>query len=338
MQLAEITPRAHRLHIHARARALAAPVAAGTVVSFLFVLLMAGGFHSPAPHGLPVALSASPAAAAKIGSALAHGAPGAFTLHRYASEAAVEAAVAHGDAVGGFALGGGGATIVTAGAQGVATGQAIQEAFGKVAGSTGAVARKVDVAPLPARDSFGLSGFMVVVGLTMASAVFAAAAFAAARSLELRSLLAGTIAFALLAGGAAALSVDTTVGAIGHFWAVAGLGALLALAVGATVLGLGRLLGAAGLGLGALLVALTSISTSGSVVGYRFEPAFHRALSQWLPAGSAVEAMRDVLYFGGAHAGGGLAVLAAWAVAGLALLALGDLVRARRHPDAAVRP
>jgi hypothetical protein len=335
MQLAETTPTGVRFApTRARVQAIAAPVFAGSLVAFLFVLLMTSGFHRPAPHLLPLALSAPPAIAAKIGSALDAHSPGAFALRSYPSAAAVERAVADGDAVGGLSIGGNGATIVTAGAQGVATGQVVEGALGALAGAAGMPSRSVDLRPLPASDSFGLSGFMVVIGLTIASAIFAAVAFATGRRLDVRALLGGTAAFALLAGVAAALAVDTTVGAVGHFWAVAGIGALLALAVAGTVLALGRLLGTAGLGLGGLLVVLTSISTSGSVVGYRFEPAFHRALSQWLPAGSAVEALRDTLYFGSAHAGGRLAVLATWAAASLVVLALAGTVRAHRRPDA----
>ena len=320
--------------VKAQLHILGAPVAAATLVSFLFVFLMAGGFHRPTPHGLPLAIAAPPAAAAGIGSGLAAHAPGGFAVRRYAGLAAVERAVRHGDAVGGFALGGGGATIVTAGAQGVATGQVVEGALGAVARADRVPVRTVDVVPLPPGDSLGLSGFMVVIGLTLSGAIFASVTFATCRAFSREWLVAAAVTFSLLAGLGAALSVDVIVGAVGHFWEVAGVGALLALAVGGTVLAIGRLVGPAGLGLGALVAVLTSISTSGSVVGWRFEPAFHRALSQWLPAGSAVEALRGVLYFGGAHVAGRLAVLGVWAAAALVVLAIADSVRAHARPDA----
>lgn len=329
------TPAATAASRRSTARALLAPPAAGIVISFLFVLLMASGFHAPRPHSLPVGLTAPPAAASGIRGGLAGHARGAFDLRSYTSAATLRQAVADGDVVGGLAVEGGEATIYTAGAQGAATGQAVTAAFGSTAQAAGMRTQVVDVAPLPAGDSFGLSGFMVVVGLTIAGTVFAATAFVTGRRLGGRQLVGATVLFSLLAGVTAALAVDTTVGALGRFWVVAGIGALLALAVGATVLALGRALSAPGLGLGALLVALTSISTSGSVVGYRFEPAFHRALSQWLPAGSAVEALRSVLYFGGHHAAGRLAVLAVWAAGALIVLLTIDTVRAHVRSEGA---
>lgn len=337
MRLAKTTAmRSGHTATRARARATAAPVVVGALVSFLFVLLMVGGFHQPQPHGLPVALAAPSAIAAQVETRLAEQAPGAFSVRSYPSVAAAEGAVVDGDAVGGLAVASGSATIVTAGAQGPATGQAVAGAFGAIAQAARLPARTVDVKPLPAEDSFGLTGFLLVVGLTIASAVFAAVTFATGHSLDPRKLLAVVAGFALLAGGAATLAADTTIGAVDHFWAVAGIAALLALAVGGTMLALARLLGAPGLGLGALVVVLTSISTSGSVVGWRFESAFHRALSQWLPAGSAVEALRDVLYFDGAHAAGRLAVLAVWALAALTLLSITDTIRAHTRPHAAI--
>lgn len=51
----------HQTHpTRAGAKALAAPVLAGTVISFVFVLLMASAVHAPQPHRLRVAV-ASPA-------------------------------------------------------------------------------------------------------------------------------------------------------------------------------------------------------------------------------------------------------------------------------------
>ncbi len=326
-------PSTRRAAVAERIRPLAIPVIAAGVVAFVFVLLMASGFHRPTPHSLPLALSAPPAAVADITTALDSRASGAFAVRRYPSAAAVRNAVAHGDAVGGLAIGPHRATIVTAGAQGVAAGQVIGGAVGALADHAGIPSHTVDVRPLPASDSFGLSGFMVVIGLTIAGAIFAAAAYATGRNLGARALLGAAAAFALVAGLAAAVAVDTIVGAVGHFWAIAGIGMLLALAVGATMLVLGRLFGPAGLGAGALLVVLTSIATSGSVVGYRFEPGFHHTLSQWLPAGSAVEALRDAIYFGGAHLGPRIAVLAAWTVAAVVILAIASAVRAHARPD-----
>ena len=62
------------------------------------------------------------------------------------------------------------------------------------------------------------------------------------------------------------------------------------------------------------------------------EPA--GVIGQWLPTGAAGSALRSVAYFDGAAVGGPLVVLAAWAVAGLALVAAGRARAGARQPSA----
>jgi hypothetical protein len=317
-------------------RALVPPVVAGATVSFLFVLLMVGGFHAPRPHALPLAVAAPPRQVQELRAHLAARAPGAFALHGYPTAAAARVAVRSGDVVGGAVVGPGGVTVLTAAAQGAAAGEAVRGAFAGLGAAAHLPVRTVEVVPLPAGDSGGLAGFMTVLGTTIASAAFAALLLFGGGRPGARGVVAALASFAVLAGvtGAAAGAVFGAFA--GHVWAVAGVAALLALAVASTIVALGNLLGRAGFALGVLLVVLLGISSSGTAVGYRFEPAFHRAISPWFPSGAAVEAIRDVAYYGGAHSAARLAVLAAWAGASLALLALAALARAPRERAAVV--
>jgi hypothetical protein len=57
--------------------------------------------------------------------------------------------------------------------------------------------------------------------------------------------------------------------------------------------------------------------------GYELQPAFFRAVSQLLPPGAALTALRNAVYLGNAHIAGALVVLGAWAAAGAGALALG---------------
>jgi hypothetical protein len=111
------------------------------------------------------------------------------------------------------------------------------------------------------------------------------------------------------------------VGALdGAFWGVAGIAALLIAAVVLATHGLARLLGPAGAGLAALTMVLFGLSSSGGGLGPQLEPGFYGALSRFLPSGSALTAVRNEVYFAGAHTLGALVVLGAWSVLGAAAL------------------
>ena len=66
------------------------------------------------------------------------------------------------------------------------------------------------------------------------------------------------------------------------------------------------------------------MSTAGGAVTYEFEPGFYGAVSQLLPPGAALTAVRNVQYFDWAATLAPLLVLGAWAAGGLALGLLGE--------------
>jgi hypothetical protein len=94
------------------------------------------------------------------------------------------------------------------------------------------------------------------------------------------------------------------------------------------ILGLVALLGPAGIGLGAAVMMLLGNPLSGAATAPEKLPSGWGAFGQLLPPGATGSLLRSVAFFDGAAAGGPVAVLATWAGAGLALMALGRL----RHP------
>ena len=72
------------------------------------------------------------------------------------------------------------------------------------------------------------------------------------------------------------------------------------------------------------MLLLVGMSTTGGAVTYEFEPGFYGAVSQLLPPGAALTAVRNVQYFDWAATLAPLAVLGAWAAGGLALGLLGE--------------
>lgn len=144
--------------------------------------------------------------------------------------------------------------------------------------------------------------------------------------------VAGALVAALAAGGVVTLVAHAWLGVLGgSAWANAGVIALIVAAISLTITGLVALLGPAGIGLGAVVMFLIGNSISGVSSAPEFLPSGWGALGQALPAGAGGTLLRSTSYFDGAAAGGPVLVLAAWAVGGLALVALGRRVRPSAH-------
>jgi uncharacterized phage infection (PIP) family protein YhgE len=134
-----------------------------------------------------------------------------------------------------------------------------------------------------------------------------------------------SLAYAVLGGPLVALNAEVVVGALdGGFVGVAVVSGLLALSAAALAHGLAHLAGAPGIAAAVLTLVLLGLSSSGGAVGYEFEPGFYGAVSQLLPPGAAVTAVRNVHYFDWAATLDSFIVLAAWAIGGLALGLLGE--------------
>jgi hypothetical protein len=289
----------------------------GLVLLFGFTAVFSAAFHNPQPHQVRVAIVGPPSALAQARGALD---PLQFYAVPYGSEAAARGALereeVHGALVGG--------RVLVASASGFVAAQKAGQALTQVSARIGPAATLVDIEPLPPHDSRGLSAFVTVTSTTIASIAVAVLLTLLGGGHALRARLTALLLIAGLGGVAVALSVDITVGALtDDFWGVAGVIALLILAVVLTVHGLGRLIGHAGAGLAAMAFVLVGVTSSGGGVGHEFQPGFFRGVSQLFPNGAAVTALRNEVYLAGAHTVGALLVLCAWAAAGALALLVG---------------
>src|SRR4051812_3973204 len=291
----------------------------GVVLLFAFTAIFVRAFNDPVPHQVKVAVVGPPAALASVRARLD---PREFDALPYASEAAARAALESDEVRGAIVS----RRVLYASAYGFMPAQMVKQALGAAAGGQPSF---VDVEPLPAGDARGLAPFLTVLGTTIASLVFAVLLTFVGGRHALRARTGAIVLVAGLGGIAVALSVDSVVGALtGEFWGVAGIVGLL---IGAIVLathGLARLFGPPGIALAALTFVLIGVSSSGGGVGYQMEPGFYRAVSQLLPSGAALTAVRNEVYFGGAHTLAALLVLCAWVLLGACALTLGH----RRGP------
>ena len=138
------------------------------------------------------------------------------------------------------------------------------------------------------------------------------------------------VAGSVLAGLAATGIVQSWLGVIEGDWFANAAGlSLTVLAIAAVVAGLKARFGEAGLAAGALTMILIGnpFSAVGSAPELLPEPV--GGLGQLLPPGAGGNLMRSTGFFDGAAAGGHVAVLSAWALAGLAVLLVAG-ARARR--------
>ncbi len=150
---------------------------------------------------------------------------------------------------------------------------------------------------------------------------------------------AGVVALAsLLTGVVATLITQSWLDVVGGDWLTnAGALSLTVFAIGATLVGLYSLAGKAGLAGGALLMVFVGNPFSAVNSAPEVLPQPVGAIGQLMPPGAGANLLRSTGFFDGAGGGTHLAVLAAWALAGLACLAAAA-VRSRSGAGADDKP
>ncbi|MBE6481141.1 MAG: ABC transporter permease [Actinomyces ruminicola] len=330
------------------------------VIILMLLAFLAPSINSGAKN-LPLALSAPEAVQDQLLTQLDTAAPGVFDVTVVADGEAVTNAVENREAIGGIAItadeSGQQVEVVTASGAGspyaalltnLATtletqldAQAVAAAQAQGAdaatllqvqqeASASQTVTVTDVAPPADADPSGVALSAVALPL-----VFGGLASGVILSLVLRTSpwkrALGAIAIAALGGLCVAAVLQTWFGAVdGSFlllWAGLSLGIA---AISLTLIGLQALMGYAGLGLGVVLMLFVANPLSGLATGWQWLPGGWGAFGQLLPVGAAGTWLRSAAYFDGAGMGASPWVLTAWIVCGLALLALGACLSARR--------
>jgi hypothetical protein len=319
------------IHRPGPARRVAAVLAGALVLMCTFVALFLAAFHDPEPNRVPVAVVGSLDAAHQVQVQVSRTGPGSIHAIAVASPADARSAVLHQRVRAALVMDPQHPRLIVASAASMLETAALKEMVGRAVGP-GATLEAEDVRPLPRGDSKGLSPVFVTFGVTTASLVAGSALAVLGRRLRAGTVLAALLGLGVLAGLSIAVLADPLIGALPRaFWPLAGLVALLAVAVAASMCGLGRLAGPPGLALGVLVILLLALSAGGGPLGFYVLPEFFRAISQWLPAGAAMTAIRHAVYFSGERTLHPVVVLAVWAAGGLLTVAVGRL-RISRAP------
>jgi nucleotide-binding universal stress UspA family protein len=304
------------------------------VFAATFVALALSAFHAPAPHDIPVGVVAPATVTGQVEDALDAHLPGGFQLRAYPSEASARTAIGHREVDGALIAAGGHERLLVAQGGGTGPAQALTGAFTTLAARSGQHLAVTDMVPPLAGDSEALSPFFVILGVLVPSLAAGSASALAFRRARPAWCVLAPVAAAVAIGVIGAGIADGLSG-LGHFGVIAGIVSLFALAVAAPTAMLSRIwppLTAAAV----LVFLVLGLPVSGGPANLApFGPGFLRPLDPALPLGVAASAVRNVVYFGGHDTTAGLWALAAWAIAGVAGLAL--TVGLRRRP-APARP
>lgn len=291
------------------------------VVQALLVPLFAAPAAHLAPRDLPVAVAGPPPATADLAARLAAARPGGFAVTTLPDATAADRALRDREVYAAFVVGPDGVALHTAPAASPTVAALLTEAAGQL--SAGRPVPVVQVVPADPDDPRGAgfaAGFLPLALTGMLAGVLLTV-LVARRAVR----LAGLLGYAVLAGLAGTAVLHGWLGVLaGDPWREAAAIGLFALATAAIVAGLGALLGRPGLGLGALLVFLVGNPLSAVAAAPELLPQPWGVVGQFLPVGAGGTLLRSAAFFDGAGAGRSLAVLAGYALVGLALVLLGS--------------
>jgi hypothetical protein len=302
---------------------------------FVFVGSNVAANHAPRPHDLPLGIVGPPRAVAATASQLDRKAPGAFAVRAYGSLAAARTAILHRSVYGALEPGPR-PVLLVAGAGSSFVAALLQQTFQAAAHAQGQRLTVYDVAPLPPSDSTGGTSFSATLSLVIAGILGTSMIYLVTRNRTLAVRLTALVILAAGAGLLTALVTNVVVGAFsGHFLAIWGVATLFVLAMVMPIAAFQVLFGLPGTAVGLVVFVVVGDPASGGSTAPELLPNPWRDISQALPPGAAVTAMRDVVYFQGYGSTRALITLGAYAVLG-AIAAV--IVNRIRSPAAATSP
>ena len=308
-------------------RKLVIVLAGVLAVIFIFVSSNVAANHEPKPHDLPVGVVGSPQLVSATARQLDRRAPGAFQILGYRSPAAARTAILHRSVYGAFDPGTP-PSLLIADAASLPVATLLQDTFTAAAHAQGAPLIVHDLVPLPPTDPNGGTAFSATLNLIIAGILGSSMLYAVTRDRGLAVHLSAVVALGIGAGLLAAVATNVVVGAFtGQFLAIWGVAALFVLALALPIAFFQRLLGQPGTGVGLLVFIVVGDPSSGGATAPQLLPDPWRAISQALPPGAAVTAMRDAVYFHGYGATRALIVLGSYAALGAILAIIADRIR-----------
>ena len=302
----------------------------GAIVLFGVTLLQAAlagaylaAFHAPSPRRVPVAVVGSKAVADHLSEA----ARGALSVRVVSDRAKAEHDIRSQQIYAAY-VPGQPATVLVASASGQSLASSLPADFAAVSQALGTTQHTVDLAPLPAGDPRGLSIFYLAFSWVFGG-YFGAVALNAVRGdrrFLRRNAATRIIGFLIFAVGGSLSTVTIATFGVhafpsGHYWTLAGLGALTMFSVTMAASALISVLGTAGTALVIVLfVVLGTPASDGAVAIQLTGGGPWKILTSVLPTGVAVRAVRSGVYLSGVNLVQYVVTLLAYAAGGAAIL------------------
>jgi hypothetical protein len=298
-----------------------------SVLGVIVALALGAAFmsigHDQRPRAVPVAAVAPPAAARVLEAR----SRGALDVRAVDSRAAAERAIAARDVYGAVA----GRELLVASAANNGVANLLRRTLGAQA------TRVTDVRPLPTEDATGADVALLLQVLLLGGSIAVAGigrllprmegdpphGIVPITFLAGYALLSG-LALTLIAG---AFDVGSTAPFVDRVLAMA----LISGAVAGAAAALVALIGPAGSAVAGVLFFVLGAQISGAGAAPELLPPFWSTLGHYLPGGAGTTLLRDVLYFPDAATGDPVAILAAYAGAGLLVVVALSLLRAGRR-------
>jgi len=314
-------------------RFIVAPLV-GVVIVMIYMLIVGGAFKNPTPKDLPIALIAPAPQAQMITTALEAKAPGVFDVSTYDDVDSAKTAMKQEKILGIIQVQPQGITVVTAGANGEATGTVIEKAAEAIAANQKLSVQTQDLTP-----SVGLTTGIITMFLILLTTVAAIATQVMIIDTKTKTKFGvwfgATVVTAICIGLAAAGSAAILDVYREAFWQVSCVLALMVLVAGSLTALCIELLGKEGASISAIILIPFGVATAGVLFDYRFLPAFYEHIAHYLPAANAVALMRQFAYFDSMRIAQPIFVLITWLVVCVALLAAVYAYKQRRIPTAA---
>lgn len=312
-------------------RATFVPVAIVVAIGTIFISVYLAAFHAPVPRNLPVAVVGTATETQRVDVLLGSHAPHAFHVSMLPNDAAARTAVERGKIFGAYEpRAANGPRLLYAGAHGPSVAGVVTGAFRQASTAEGGRLETVDVVPASPRDTRGLVVFYTTFGLVLSGYLFGIMTYQLAPRIALRQRLVSLAAFGAVGGVTVAAVVRAFDVLPAPFFGVAGLVALVALAVGSVTMLLVRRLGVAGSSAAAVLFMTLGNATSGGSLPAYFLPGWLHPFSFTLPVGVGVRAVNGLAFFHEDGVPGALAILSAWTLAGVSGLWLHERSLTRR--------
>jgi hypothetical protein len=305
----------------------------GTLLALAAIAaLLVGAFAWPnadgGPRKLPIGVAGTgTVTSAQLKQVFTQNDSKTFSVHEYASEAALTKAIKHHKIYGGFSVSNSAATMFIATAASPTAASALNSVATGLSGQNSGSITVTDVVPMPEKDPRGTglaAAELPLVLVALAPAIGMVLLYRRRRGAQLVAGVGASVAVGLVLALVFNYVSGSTSGS--NYWFVAAGLALGVLATTLILLGLDAIAGRIGLGIGVAVLVLVAAPLSGLNTAPEWLPNPWGKLGQLLPAGANATMLRSTAFFNGHGAGEALLVMIFWAVVGLLLVGLGTVL------------